>query len=166
MPEPTPNKAATRESLESPPLPGNHANLELSKSLTDSEFELAKTGLVPEAMEDKWFIFFEGGWLYFYRSWTATCIYAVRFKQGPNGVSTVESWVNRDSTQYKETRVDYDRAILEFLIDALLLKKPAAFPVPSNLPLDAPKGLYQHAIVGREYPEISFPAGSCTGFFL
>lgn len=118
-----------------------------------------KRGLIPQRMEDKWFIYFEEAWLYFYRSWTGHCIYAIRFESSAAGGSAVESWVSRDSAQYRETRTDYDRLIAKFLIDAFLLGKSAAFPVPSDLPLDTLKGIYQHHLVGRAYPEVVFPAG-------
>jgi len=32
-------------------------------------------GLVPEEIEDKWFIYWEDDTLFFHRSWTGNCIY-------------------------------------------------------------------------------------------
>jgi hypothetical protein len=147
---------ATRESRKILPCPEARADLDFRERYTQSEFDRIKSGLIPIEMEDKWFIFFERPWLFAHRSWTGACIYAVRFESSEIGASAVESWVNRDTKQYKETRTDYDRAILKFLIDALLLGRPVAFPVPTDVPKDAPEGVFQHAIVGRAYPEISF----------
>jgi len=118
-----------------------------------------KRGLIPRQMEDKWFIYFEEPWIYFHRSWTGPCIYGIRFESSTTGVLAVESWVSRDSTQYRETRTEYDQLIAKFLVDAFLLGKSATFPVPSDLPVDIPKGLYQHQLVGRAFPESIFPAG-------
>ena len=160
MPSAAPRQFATRDSWKILPLPTVRADLALTESVTPEEFERMKRGLIPQQMEDKWFIYFAEPWLYFHRSWTGACIYAVRFESSAAGASAVESWVNRDSTQYRETRTDYDRLLAKFLIDAFLLGKRATFPVPSSVPADAPKGVYQHHLVGRAYPEGVFPAGA------
>ena len=63
----------------------------------------------------------------------------------------VDSWVSRDPAQYKGTDVEYDRKLLRFLIDALLLRLPAVFPMPAGVE-SVPAGVYQHSVVGRAYP--------------
>lgn len=45
--------------------------------LSQEEFERVAQGLVPEEMEDKWFLYFEDGKLYCHRSWNGECIYIV-----------------------------------------------------------------------------------------
>lgn len=118
-------------------------------------------GLIPRAMEDKWFIFFENGWLHFHRSWTGECIYAVRLDGSPAGVRVVESWVSREQAQYKADDLDYDRKLVGFLIDAFLLQKPAQFPVPSDINQKLP-GIYQHHVIGRGYPEVAHTSAKKT----
>ena len=55
--------------------------------------------------------------------------------------------------QYAATDVAYDRALVRFLIDAFLLRKPGVrFPMPQDA-AGAPDGVVQHALVGRAYPE-------------
>ena len=100
-----------------------------------------KRGLIPRQVEDKWFIYFEESWIYFHRSWTGPCVYGIRFESSAACILAVESWVSRDPEQYQGTQRGYDQLVAKFLIDAFLLGKPATFPVPSNLPLDTPKGL-------------------------
>jgi hypothetical protein len=151
------NAPATRNSWNILPPPATRTDLGFAESYTPSEFERIKRGLIPLEMEDKWFIFFEEPWLYFHRSWTGACIYGVRFERSPVGASSVESWVSRDTVWYKEARVDYDRALLRFLVDAFLLAKHVSFPVPTDVPLNAPRGIYQAAVVGRAYPESPYP---------
>jgi len=53
-------------------------------------------------MEDKWFIYFENGWLYFHRSWTGFGIYKAQLKKEPdgNGNSISEFWVERNQKKY------------------------------------------------------------------
>ena len=159
MPSPPPNEIATRESWKILPPPTARTDLSFAASYTTDEFERMKRGLIPKQMEDKWFIYFEEPWFFFHRSWTGPCIYAIRFESSTAGASAAESWVSRDSNHYRETRTDYDRAVVTFLIDAFLLGKRATFPVPSNLPASTPKGIYQHHLVGRAFPEVTFPAG-------
>jgi len=121
MPASSPNKTATRESWKVLPLPATRADLGFAESYTSDEFERMKRGIIPQEMEDKWFVFYEEPWLYFHRSWTGACIYALRFRSSDSGVSAVESWVSRHTEHYKETQTDYDRELLKFLIGALLL---------------------------------------------
>src|SRR5262245_18198850 len=106
---------ATREMWKLLPLPEIRAGVGLDESYTVQEFERIKRGLIPSEMEDKWFVFYEEPWLYFHRSWTGACIYGVRFRSSDAGVSTVESWVSRDSEHDDKARTDYDRVLLEFL---------------------------------------------------
>ena len=109
-------------------------------------------GLVPEQMEDKWFIYHADGWLRFHRSWTGTLIYWLRLDRSPTGLRVTESWVNRDPDQYKETDTGYDRKLVRFLVDALLLKQKAVFPKPEGS-AGYVAGAVQHSYVGRYYPE-------------
>jgi hypothetical protein len=135
------------------PLPQLRVPLELSAEFNDTETEALIQGLVPRAMEDKWFIYFDQGWVLFHRSWTGAAIYGLRLETQSGNTRVIESWVNRDATQYKGTDVEYDRKLLRFLIDAFLLHRRAAFPVPVTAAGTAP-GVFQHAMVGRAYPEV------------
>lgn len=94
-----------------------------------AELAQISQGLVPQAMEDKWFIYLdEDDWLYFHRSWTGACIYAVQLLRSAEGARVGTAWVNRDPAQYRRTDSDVDLHLLRFLIDALLLGRDAAFP--------------------------------------
>ena len=86
-----------------------------------ADFKRIKRGFIPREMEDKWFIFFEEPWLYFHRSWTGKCIYAVRFESSATKASAVESWVNKNG----RTTPEYDdaRALVKTLINGCLLGK-------------------------------------------
>ena len=106
-------------------------------------------GLVPGQMEDKWFVYYEDGWLRFHRSWTGAFIYALCLDGSPAGVRVIDSWVNRNQQQYAGSDTDYDRKLVSFLIDAFLLKKAGiSFPMPPKVG-SAPKGVVQHSYVGR-----------------
>lgn len=155
-----PDKIAKRDSWKTAKLPESRRSLDFHARFTLGEFEYIKRGLIPHAMEDKWFIFFESPWLYFHRSWSGECVFAVRFEVDGQQAVAAESWVGVTGKNQRDEDRAYARALLAFLLDAFLLGKKVSFPVPSNLPITAPKGLYQHAVVGRGYPEVIFPLGS------
>lgn len=80
-------------------------------------------------MEDKWFIFWEDNKLYFHRSWTDICLYIVNFYKNQNGgYSIKDAIINRDPEQYKSTDDEYDKKLIFYIIDTLLIGKPSAFP--------------------------------------
>jgi hypothetical protein len=142
------------------PAPRLRESLGFSAGFSTTEAELLVLGLRPAAMEDKWFICFHQGWLLFHRSWTGVCIYGLQLERAADGVHVSASWVNRDPTQYQGTDLEYDRKLTRFLIDALLLKRPAIFPLPAGVE-HSPPGAYQHSVVGRAFPE-SPPADPTT----
>lgn len=80
-------------------------------------------GHIPEEMEDKWFVFFEQDWLYFHRSWTGICIYALRLECTPNGVRVVDAWANRDEGQAFSDSIEADKQNVRDLIQSRLLQK-------------------------------------------
>jgi hypothetical protein len=135
--------------------PVEREDLGFEAVFTDADAEQLMLGVIPQQMEDKWFIYFADGWLRFHRSWTGAWIYALRLDGSPTGVRIIESWVNRNPQQYTARDTAYDRRLVAFLIDALLLKNPKAkFPMPADSAA-APKGVVRHSIAGRAYPESS-----------
>lgn len=148
---------ATITSWKTLPRPEQREALEFDALFDDTETGALVQGLIPREMEDKWFICFHGGWLLFHRSWTGACIYGLRLERSARGAQVAESWVNRNPAQHKGTDAQYDRKLVRFLIDALLLNRPALFPLPAGV-AEAP-GVFQHSVVGRAFPE-SPPAPS------
>ena len=58
---------ATSTSWKTEPLPANRVRLKLERSFDAAEWDALQQGVIPEEMEDKWFIYEEGGWLNFHR---------------------------------------------------------------------------------------------------
>ncbi|HEU5067730.1 MAG TPA: hypothetical protein VFT61_06055 [Sphingomicrobium sp.] len=112
---------AERTSWKVQPLPPERELFDLPLLFSDADAERIKKGHVPLNMDDKWLIFFEDSWLYFHRSWTGHCIFAVRLDGSPNGVRVIEAWVNRNSEQYNSRGTDADRQMVEQLIRSRLL---------------------------------------------
>ena len=102
--------------------------------------------------QDKWFVFLEDESVHFHRSWTGAEIYCIRLQQEGGDWRVADSWVNRDPAQYRGSDLAYDRELLRFLIDGLILRKPASFPLPRGSGT-APVGVVQHHYVGRAFLE-------------
>jgi hypothetical protein len=109
-------------------LPEKRTTIPLSRIFSAGEMDRIRQGLVPEEMEDKWFIYGAEDTLYFHRSWTGYCIYVVRFADEGRAWRMVEADVNRDPSQYNETDDESDLEMISYLIDVLLLRQDAVFP--------------------------------------
>ena len=114
-------QTATRSSWKILPLPARRDRSKLALLYTDAEGERIRRGYVPQNMDDKWFIFFEDGWLYFHRSWTGACIYGVRLDGSPNGVRVSDAWVSGEKEQYRSPGPEHDAGLIQQLISGYLL---------------------------------------------
>ncbi len=119
---------ATSRSWKTEPFPANRGRLKLDRSFDPAEWDALQEGVIPEEMEDKWFIYEEGGWLNFHRSWTGFCNYRVHLRKTQKGGEIAEAWASRDKDQYSGVDDGYDARLLSWLIDVLLLKRPAPWP--------------------------------------
>jgi ribA/ribD-fused uncharacterized protein len=149
------------------PMPAQQAKLDYKAEFTREEYQLLSRGLIPESMDDRWFIFCEGATLYFHRSWTGLCIYQVELEavDGRHRIKSVI--VNRDQQQYSETHAEADSQLLHELIYRILLRprhrivstalQPAAKPI-HFYQVDKPYGFFSnfspHAIYlkGKNWP--------------
>ena len=128
-------------------MPAERARLSLSRAFSPDELVRIERGLVPEQMEDKWFVFWEAPWLWFHRSWTGLAIYGVKIEDG----KVTEAWVNRHPEQYRATDDAYDTELVGFLIDRLLLDREVPFPHRETVPVSK-ADLLVHHVVGRAKP--------------
>ena len=119
---------ATSGSWKTNAMPQEKKLFELELVLSAEEFQQVQLGHMPEEMEDKWFIYFEDGWLNLHRSWTGNCIYRLRFERYGDAYRVVEAWVNRSLTEYKFTDDEHDRQLVTFLIGRLLLRENSSPP--------------------------------------
>ena len=103
------------------PMPAARARLSFERTVDAKQMEKLKQGFVPSEQEDKWFVVFADGALSFYRSWTGFCIYQVRFEaHAVERFAAVETIVNRQADQYRNTDDAVDVRTLNSLIDSLL----------------------------------------------
>lgn len=149
---------ATRQSWSNvQPLPDQYALLFLQRKFTAPEYERLRQGLIPRAMEDKWFIFLEENTLYFHRSWTGYCIYQIDLTTEGANYAIGDVFVNRDESQYSGTDDRYDEKLLMYLIDSLLLGGQSPLPIATNLPAGIATELHLHHAVGAGHKEEETP---------
>jgi len=129
-------RGATAESFGGPrpPMPDRHATFAVGATLDPFDSWLAARGVVPAEMEDKWFIYQEEGRLLFRRSWTGNLIWAVDAQWRGDTLHLGQATANRDPSQYTETSVDRDRAMLLYVLRTVLLNLRAPFPADSGVP--------------------------------
>jgi hypothetical protein len=111
---------ARSDSWKTVAMPQDCKVLSFYRTYTLKDFRSITIGLVPQEMEDKWFIYYEAPWLYLHRSWTGYCIYKVRFEPDDAGVTVAEAIANRDPAQYTQTDDRRDAEILDRMIKSLI----------------------------------------------
>lgn len=121
-------KTAKPTDWKTEPLPDKHITLDLHLSYSNKDKQKIVKGLLPKVMEDKWFVYFDGGVLYFHRSWTGYCVYRVYAHDSGELFILTHVDVNREPSQYKQTDDEFDRRMLSYLVDILLLRKPSRYP--------------------------------------
>jgi hypothetical protein len=109
----TADRIAKRGDWKANPLPDRSVVLQVEHIFSADEMAGIQRGFIPREMEDKWFIFYEDGWLFCHRSWTGNCIYQARFAEVEGGFKVTELRANRDDSQYTET--DDTRDVQMFL---------------------------------------------------
>lgn len=135
--------------------PSARMTIMLDRRFTSQEMTKIRKGLIPEKMEDKWFVYWHKNTLFFHRSWTGLCIYRVRFVADGTSWRMVEADVNRDPEQYRETIDGMDAGLISWLIDVLLLRKDVEYP--SEESMDGLQPLRMWSLAGRailgEHPD-------------
>lgn len=147
-------KRAMADSWRHRPLPAQHDVLEVSGSYTREEYVTISHGFIPQTPEDKWFIYLDGEWLYFHRSWTGTCVFKLRLVPANGHYEATEAVVNRDPAQYRSTDDAYDVSLIAHLIDRLLLGRFSPFPQMGGLS-EEDQQRHRKLVMGKEKEEIN-----------
>jgi ADP-ribosylglycohydrolase len=128
-------------------MPDQRSTIELDQRYPPEELARIKLGLIPDQMEDKWFVYWQDETLFFHRSWTGICVYAVRFRCDDDGAAMVAADINRDPEECGTADDDDHAELIPYLIDVLLLRRPATYPSAQSS--DAEEALEQWSVVGR-----------------
>jgi hypothetical protein len=117
------------------------------------QFVRLKAGLIPQAMEDKWCIYYEEPELFFHRSWTGQPVYRLTLATLADGGATVsEALWSKEFAVVSKHGPGYQAQLLDFLVANLLLRQSKSFPLPSGLREPMP-GVFQHHVSGTGFPE-------------
>lgn len=114
------NKIATKTVWQNHPI-DNPKRIDIDLQFTDKQFSKLSRGIIPQQMEDKWFIYFENDWLYFHRSWTGFGIYKAKLNKEKEGYSIKEFWAERNLEKYGNEDDKTDIENISFLIARGLL---------------------------------------------
>jgi hypothetical protein len=145
-------KKATQNMGKTIPLSKINIRLHYNRVFSREEYDKISYGLIPQEMEDKWFIYFQNHVLCLHRSWTGFCIYQLTFQDKDDGYTAVETLANIDKNQSPVLDAEYHIQLLDFLISNLLLGESKPFPLPKQINI-GPPGAFQHHIAGTGYPE-------------
>jgi hypothetical protein len=98
---------ATRDTWKNIPI-DNPEKINIELTFSQEQFDKIKNGLIPQEMEDKWFIFYEKNWLFFHRSWTGHGIYKTEIKEKNGSYFINEFFVEKNKEKYSCNSEDED----------------------------------------------------------
>jgi tetratricopeptide (TPR) repeat protein len=121
-----PRQKVTPLMLHNPkPLSSTKVQLQTSMNriFSIAEYKAIQLGFLSGDMNDHWSVYWDNDCLFFYRSWSGSCMYEVFFKTHAGGYSLSEVWFNPDLLQNNEGDTEYHQTLIFSLIDELLLQK-------------------------------------------
>ncbi len=124
-------------------------------TFNSEQFARLQSGLIPQEMEDKWFIYYDEPHLFLHRSWTGQAAYRLALKSLPEGGEVAEAlWSKEIADAAAATQgPEFQTQLLDFLLSNLLLGESKPFPMPLTLQEPAP-GVFQHHISGTGYGQL------------
>ena len=135
---------------------GDLSPLSYTASFDEQQFVRLQQRLIPEAMEDKWFVYYEQPHLFFHRSWTGQPVYRITLAPEGAGARASESGWSKDLAAAENADLEYQSQLLDFLVSNLLLGQAKPFPRPKGLKEKMP-GVFQHHVSGTGYRETAEP---------
>jgi len=102
-------------------MPRLRTRISFDRSFTEAEFERVRQEIMPETMEERWFVVFEDPWLHIGRSWTGFTIFDVRIVPDGDRYRIAQVWANRDANQYGETNLRREAETFRMVIDHIIL---------------------------------------------
>ena len=118
----TKRRKAIKSDWETHRMPRMRSHIKFDVGIAEEEFEMLAWGHIPEEMEDRWFMYFDGEAFCFYRSWTGFCIFRVyveRAKEGDGYVLT-RITANRCKEQCTEENDERDGLLVLILVGQAL----------------------------------------------
>ena len=125
-----PPKPVTREMWPTRDMPEERRALGLHRSFSTEEFHKLRQGVKPEGLADKWFAFYEEGWLNLHRSDSGVCVYRIRLVERDGQWDVARCEVNDHRRQRRTLGDAYDVAFCEWVLDNVLLGRVTSRPRP------------------------------------
>src|SRR5258708_12251367 len=119
---------ASRASWKNQPLPEVRARIAYRRAFDREDHARVTRGLVPKQTEDKWFVYHEAPWLFFHRSRTGICVYALPLRAEGEGTAVEGPWVNPAPEEYPATDTPHATPTLSFPAQPLPTSPPAPLP--------------------------------------
>jgi hypothetical protein len=85
------------------------------------DWDYIQLGHKSADMDDRWHAYVEGRRLYLHRSWTGLGVYEAEFGPVQDGWQITAAVVEGDRSSYRRQDDDYESALLEALVDGILL---------------------------------------------
>ena len=118
------DRMATKDSWKTEPLPEQYTTLQLNHTFSKDSMNRIKKGVIPEEMEDKWFMYYDSteDKLYVHRSWTGFLIYVIQFEERDHDTFVAtNAVVNEDPSQYHCSGGDEEKERLLRVVKGVLL---------------------------------------------
>lgn len=161
-----PQRRALRSDWRTLPMPQDSAEIGLGIPLTAEELDVLSLGHVPKAMEDHWFMYFDGEALCFHRSWTGICVYRVHVRYEGGGYVLAGVTANRDPGQYRSTSDEYDRLVSTALVMEALGRDVSALWEEAFALDDKPCRTDDHDMRPVGFWSADGPLGRCSNWHL
>lgn len=111
---------AIRGDWKTRPMPAARTDLPLALAFSHQDMVGIWRGTQPEAMEEKWFAYFEDNVLHLHRSWTGFCVFRVHFEPTVQGWCTTHVEASRHSGQYGQDSDAEDLDLVRMLLAMLI----------------------------------------------
>jgi len=112
---------------------GRLREIEYHRELSWADYSRIRTGYVPRSSRDKWLVLHQRGELLFYRSGNGTFVYGTKFSHAGGVFHASRLVVNDDPGQLVPQPDHYERTLLNYLIERLLLGREVRFPAPPGI---------------------------------
>ncbi len=115
----------TRTDWKTQPLSEPFAEVDLDIEVSEGVMERIRLGLLPEQMEDKWFLYYEHPHLHAHRSWTGFAAFILTFEQRGSAWRIVGAKISQDPAHVNFATVEEGiHAALETVAVCLLGDSP------------------------------------------
>lgn len=111
---------ATADSWETQPMPKEQIEVALNIKLSEERMQQVEMGIIPQEMEDRWFMYCSDGHMRWFRSWTGYCIFDAEYIRDGGGYLITTLHINADRSQYTpdttQDSINTFRSLLSWLI--------------------------------------------------